>query len=79
MDKCVISVSHLPSSTAISFACSDGSVETRERTNFKPYERQPRPDAVINMIGAGFDFPSPNPGDICKFISTLDRCILRHN
>ena len=70
LDKIIIGIFHTPYSLEVKFGCIDGSVHTRDRSMFrqfaKVHERGPKPDLVCNMIHAGFDFPTPGQGEMCK-------------
>lgn len=62
IDKCVISVSLVTSGTVVALAFTDGSLDLRDRYNFNPLQNHPtNKDLVMNMVQAGFSFPSGAP------------------
>ncbi|RPB28463.1 hypothetical protein L211DRAFT_818153 [Terfezia boudieri ATCC MYA-4762] len=75
IDNVIIGVTHLQYCVDIKFACIDGSVQTRDRSNLKLFTPHPNnyhecsANVVFNMVHAGFDFPAPAPGDIYTGLS----------
>jgi mediator of RNA polymerase II transcription subunit 16, fungi type len=74
IEKCVIDVTAMFATNFVSFICTDGTVDQRERISFTSFpEPQPNFDEIHNMGHAGFRF---KPGtEICENKSS---CYIRN-